>query len=268
MASILAIDPAWTVDEPSGIALLQAVDHGWCCVGLAPSYEQFVMLADGSEVDWSVNPTASRPVVGDLLVAANRLLGGAAVDLVTIDMPVSTSVICARRAADNAISHTFGGRACGTHTPSAARPGPISDVLSAEFAHFGFPLATTKTPPGTTRSLVEVYPHPALLVLMSAAYRVQYKVSKAGRYWPKVSPSERRRKLVETWNEIRGALGETITGAELPLPALDEAERLRTSGLKRYEDALDALICGWVGVCYLDGHCTAYGDEIAAIWTP
>lgn len=268
MVSILAIDPAWTADEPSGIALLQAVDHGWSCVGLAPTYKQFVMLADGSEVDWSVNLTASRPVVGDLLGAANRLLDGAAVDLVTIDMPVSTSVISARRAADNAISQTFGGRGCGTHTPSAARPGPMSDVLCAEFAHFGFPIATTKTPSGTTPALVEVYPHPALLVLMDAPYRVQYKVSKAGRYWPKLSPSERRRKLVETWNEIREALGETIIGAELPLPAPDDAERLRTSGLKRYEDALDALLCGWVGVCYLDGRCTAYGDETSAIWNP
>jgi predicted RNase H-like nuclease len=103
---------------------------------------------------------------------------------------------------------------------------------------------------------------------MHASYRVPYKVSKAGRYWPTVPPSERRRKLVETWDEILRALGDTISGADLPLPTPDEAEILRTSVLKRYEDALDALVCGWVGVQYLQGLCTAYGDGTAAIWTP
>ena len=34
------------------------------------------------------------------------------------------------------------------------------------------------------------------------------------------------------------------------------------------EDALDALIGGWVGIKYLEGDCTAYGDESAAIWIP
>lgn len=38
--------------------------------------------------------------------------------------------------------------------------------------------------------------------------------------------------------------------------------------LKRHEDALDALICAWVGVQYLAGSIRAFGDEDAAIWTP
>jgi predicted RNase H-like nuclease len=268
VTSVLAIDPAWTADQPSGVVLLHEVVHGWQCSALAPSYEQFVTLANGFPVDWSTDPTPTRPVVADLLGAAERMLKGSSVDLVTVDMPLSTSAISSRRTADNAISKKFGGRGCGTHTPSATRPGPISDVLCAEFRELGYPLATVTTPPGTSPALIEVYPHPALLVLMDAPYRVQYKVSKAGRYWPKVPPSERRRKLVEKWYEIRQALGETISGAELPLPTPDEAEHLRTSGLKRFEDALDALICGWVGVRYLDRHCTAFGDETAAIWTP
>ncbi len=265
--SILAIDPAWTACEPSGVALLHEVDRGWRCRGLAPSYEQFAALADGSPVDWSARPPASRPVVADLLHGAKRLLGGLPVDLVAIDMPVATCVISSRRAADNAISQTFGGRGCGTHTPSPTRPGPISEALCAELAELGYPLATT-TPCEATPALIEVYPHPALLALLRAAYRVPYKASKAGRYWPTVPPSERRRRLVETWDEILRALSDTISGADLPLPTADEAVILRTSGLKRYEDALDALVCGWVGVQYLAGLCTAFGDDTAAIWTP
>jgi predicted RNase H-like nuclease len=121
---------------------------------------------------------------------------------------------------------------------------------------------------GTFPALVEVYPHPALLVLLNAPYRVPYKIAKAGRYWPDLSPAERRRKVVETWQEIRAALAMTISGPALPLPPLDTVEQLKTSGLKRYEDALDALVCGWVGIQYLQGHCSPYGDETAAIWTP
>jgi hypothetical protein len=34
--------------------------------------------------------------------------------------------------------------------------------------------------------------------------------------------------------------------------------------LKRYEDA---LVCGWIGIAYLQGRCAPYGDETAAIWT-
>jgi predicted RNase H-like nuclease len=43
---------------------------------------------------------------------------------------------------------------------------------------------------------------------------------------------------------------------------------MTTAALKRYEDALDALVCGWVGIEYLGGRCTAFGDTAAAIWTP
>ena len=40
------------------------------------------------------------------------------------------------------------------------------------------------------------------------------------------------------------------------------------SFLKRYEDALDALVCAWVGTRYVEGHADHYGDDDAAIWIP
>ncbi|MDW7774366.1 MAG: hypothetical protein SCH71_15885 [Desulfobulbaceae bacterium] len=40
------------------------------------------------------------------------------------------------------------------------------------------------------------------------------------------------------------------------------------SYLKRYEDALDALVCAWVGVKFLEGETQPLGDETAAIWCP
>jgi predicted RNase H-like nuclease len=268
MRSILAIDPAWTARAPSGVALLTESGHGWTCVALAPSYAQFSAMGRGTRVDWSIAPPGGLPVVPELLDTASLLLNGAGVDLVTIDMPIAMTPITARRAADAGISRRFGGVGCSTHTPSATRPGRISDLLRAEFADRGYPLATATTSPGATPAVVEVYPHPALLVLMKAPYRLCYKVSRARRYWPALSPSERRSEILRVWREIYERLAVTISGAKLPLPTPEELPLIKPGRLKSYEDAPDALICGWVGIQYLEGRCSPYGDETAAIWTP
>jgi predicted RNase H-like nuclease len=268
MRSVLGIDPAWTVHEPSGVALIRQAQASWDCLGLAPSYSQFLALADGEPVDWSSPTVGTEPDVHALLDAAQRLLGGASVDLVTIDMPVATTAIVGRRAADSAISLAFGGRGCAAHSPSPFRPGAISDNLRAAFAEHGYQLATSEVPVGQIPALAEVYPHPALLVLLNAQYRVPYKISRSPRYWPAAFPTERRRKLVEAWQEIRVALDRTISGADLPLPTSGLVDQFGNARLKRYEDALDALVCAWVGTQYLQGLCTYYGDDAAAIWTP
>jgi predicted RNase H-like nuclease len=209
-------------------------------------------------VDWAAKPAGQAPHASELVNAARVLLDGAAVDVVTIDMPISIAEITGRRAADSAVSKVFGGRGCGTHSPNTMRPGAIAKVLRDQFAELGFPIATSLTPTGTSPTLVEVYPHPALLVLMNASYRVPYKIAKVGRYWPTLSPSERRQKVVQTWHDIHAALGVTIAGAELPLPSPDSAAPLGNAELKRYEDALDAVVCGWIGIAYLQGLCAPF----------
>lgn len=35
-----------------------------------------------------------------------------------------------------------------------------------------------------------------------------------------------------------------------------------------YEDAIDALVSAWCGMCYLQGQAKAFGDERATIWVP
>ncbi len=39
-----------------------------------------------------------------------------------------------------------------------------------------------------------------------------------------------------------------------------------TSGRKRYEDSLEALVCIWVGAKYFEGEAVPYRDGIGAIW--
>lgn len=71
------------------------------------------------------------------------------------------------------------------------------------------------------------------------------------------------------WQSSRRSLTDLavhIDGISVPLPRPQDVETL--SSLKRYEDAIDALVCCWVGSQYLDGLAVALGDETAAIWCP
>jgi predicted RNase H-like nuclease len=268
MTSILALDPAWTTTEPSGVALLQLVKEKWRCAGVAPSYSQFVELANGTPVDWTKAPSAGRPDVDALMGAARTLLDGGSVDLVTVDMPVALTAIRKRREADSAVSVKFGSKGCSTHSPSEVRPGEVGSELTRRFKELGYPVATVETPVGTTYVLAEVYPHPALLHLLGKDFRYKYKIGRANEYWPEKSAEDRRRRIVKNWRKIVDELSVTIGKIELPFPSKTDLENYPSTSLKRFEDALDALIGGWVGIKYLEGDVTAYGDESAAIWIP
>jgi predicted RNase H-like nuclease len=179
-AAILAIDAAWTATEPSGIALVAEEGDGWHCVALAPSYASFLDLAEGKDVPWNEDAIpVGPPDQVALLINTSRKLANRDVTLVTVDMPLATSPITGRRAADREVSRAFGCRGCATHSPNMERPGKVGTALYETFIAEGFTLATAPTAatlPTTSHHLVEVYPHPALLTLVDSTYRVEYKV--------------------------------------------------------------------------------------------
>lgn len=268
--AILGVDAAWTEHEPSGVALVVQDAERWRCRAVAPSYDAFIAACEGDLVDWrGARFAGSVPDVDQLCKAAAKAAGVRLLDLIAVDMPLSHRPITARRCADDAVSQSYGGKGCGTHTPSAKRPGKISDELRTAMHEAGYPLLTKGTGPVgmTTPALIEVYPHPALLHLLKRDYRVPYKVSKVGKYWPKpIKPEQRRRNLLTELKAIRRALSRDIVGVDLILPPVCQTAPL--TKLKRYEDALDALICCWVGIQVLDGKATAFGNADAAIWIP
>jgi predicted RNase H-like nuclease len=266
MPVVLGIDTAWTATEPSGVALLAGDGLGWRCLAVAPCYEAFVALADRNAVDWTQSRFhGSLPDVHTLL-GASQVLAGAPVDLVALDMPIANAPFSCRRVADNAISTVFGGRGCSAHSPSAVRPGEIGANLTRQLHDAGYRLVTNSDSAPPVRGFIEVYPHPALLTLMNATYRVPYKVQKSRRFWPQQSGRERIVSLLDEFRRIDAALRRHIDGIPQFLPAAEAVPSL--SALKRYEDALDALVCGWVAVEFLRGHARAYGDGTAAIWVP
>ena len=105
MDGVLGIDAAWTAKEPSGVALLEGSPGEWRCVTVTPSYDSFLALAAGAPIDWTVKAQGAIPEASQLITAAERLLGGVKVAVVTVDMPLATIPITGRRAADSAVSN-------------------------------------------------------------------------------------------------------------------------------------------------------------------
>ena len=263
---VLGIDAAWTAHQPSGIALVQRTNARWSCLAVAPSYDIFLSVAAGQTWDPEQKATGSRPDPAALLQASKQL-AGAEVSCVSVDMPLATTPITSRRAADTAISSRFGPRGCAVHSPSAERPGTIADQLRAYFAALGYPLHTS----GSDRAdpaLIECYPHVALLALLHRNYRVPYKVSRSGQYWKDkpLSRMVRIERLLDQFQDIKAGLEAHISGIPEFIPEHSDVTTL--ASLKPVEDMLDGLICAWIGIEHLEGRTVGLGDHTAAIWVP
>lgn len=266
MTAILGIDAAWTAGQPAGVALVERSRGRWRTVAVAPGYGAFIDLADERRFDWEgARPAGLWPPVGDLIATANRLTGSR-LELVTVDMPIASEPVVRRREADRAIARAFGSRWCATHSPLPDRPGKLGAHLMTSLDEHGFPLVTGNGQFDGRPCSAEVYPHPALLKLLGDECRIPYKVARSARYWPDTSVAERIRLLLEQMNRIALGLEGRIGPTGLSLPAAETVPSL--AHLKRYEDALDALVCAWVGTCIVDGSAEAFGDETASIWVP
>jgi predicted RNase H-like nuclease len=261
MRTVLGIDAAWTLTQPSGLALVTETATGWRLLAVESSYQRFHACADDTMTP-DVRPLGSKPQA-QALMASCAALSGRSVDLVAIDMPLSHVPITGRRPCDNAVSRAYGARKCGTHSASAVRPGAISDTLSAAFGACGYPLRTVTI---QTPGIIEVYPHPALVELSGATVRLPYKISRSAQYWPALDPGQRRLALYRQWANIVALLETRIDGVARALPGLEPG----ASGLaaKAYEDKIDAIVCAWVAIRALEGQAIRFGDEVSAIWIP
>jgi predicted RNase H-like nuclease len=265
--SVLGIDAAWDLKNPSGVALIHKMPgEGWEFLALSPSYDAFIGLAARNQVQWDRTPKGGMLEPELLLESAKKLLGGLWPSVISVDMPMSTGQITGRRKADNGISTKFGAKGCSTHSPNP-RLGKFSNRTRELFEGFGYKLAVSETDSFTihSRKVIESYPHPALLCLLELQYRFPYKVGKSLKYFPSTSVEDRGQRLLAKFRAIKEGLNGEIQGIPDFLPSSFSGP---LNSLKRYEDALDALICAWVGARYLSGNATPYGDDKGVIWVP
>lgn len=259
MRAVLGIDAAWTQKNPSGIAVAIEESERWRLAGAYPSIAHFLAAAHSQ-------PAPDKPSGGvapaqELLDAAHALVGRLP-DLVAIDMPMALEPITGRRASDDALSRAYGDKWCAAHSPSAERPGPISDRLRIAFADAGYPLCIDHI---ATPGLLEVYPHPALVELCAETKRLPYKVGKISSYWPKAEREHRRLLLSGEWSSIGAVLEPYLQGAEAYCRTADLSPRQ----LKAQEDMIDAIICCISAIRALDGGARPLaGDHLSAIWVP
>lgn len=144
MRVVLGIDAAWTERNASGVAVAIEKANGWRLMGAFPSVAHLIAAAQSTpDPD---KPSGGVAPASDLL-AATRALAGRLPDLVAIDMPMALEPITGRRASDDALSLAYGAKWCAAHSPSAERPGPISDRLREGFAAAGYPLCIDRTGP-------------------------------------------------------------------------------------------------------------------------
>jgi hypothetical protein len=190
------------VSRPSGVAAAVETANGWRLAAVEGGYESFHAGARPNEQPGHASGRSS-PDASALLASA-ELVCGQPIDLVAIDMSLARFPITARRVSDNAVSVAYGARHCGTRTPSALRPGRVSDDLRVGFERAGYPLRTTAI---ATPGLVAVYPHPALVELSRAPRRLPYKIGRIRSYWPLLTSLERRAQLYRTWGDIVSLLG-------------------------------------------------------------
>jgi predicted RNase H-like nuclease len=259
MTLVLGIDAAWSSKNPSGVALVAIGPGKPHLIRAAPSYEHFVQNVPPEHWDEKLAPSAS---FSDLLAEAAKIVDDR-VGVVAVDMPLARTPVRSRRTSDLKVSKTFGGRGCSTHTPTKERPGLISDDLLREAKSAGFSLRTTVADGVHGLTLLEVYPHVALLVLCESPYRIPYKLSRRHKYWPKDNALARLDSIKSEWDRILARL-QTKIDFELDIDCMGKPLHC----WKAWEDAIDAIICCWVGLEWLSGRAKPYGDDSAAIWVP
>lgn len=256
---VLGIDAAWTDKEPSGIALLEKQRGRWRCRKVGPSYAAFC-----GDLRWDDKHSGKVTDVSAVLETCLGI-GGAWPRVIAVDMPLAHKKIDKRRYADNEVSKRFGHCKCGVHSPNMERPGITGERLHKGFENNGYRLVT-QTGGYLGLALIEVYPHVALLGLANQGTRLEYKVGKTKTYWKNSSLEERKQKLIAEWKRILEYANRYIDDIAMALP--ENVETLSLKYLKRYEDSIDALVCAWVAIQFIEDTAQPIGDRQAAIWIP
>ncbi len=227
----IGLDLAWGEKKPTGVAVIDCTGH-------------LVHVSTQS--------------TDETIVAALSAYVGAAV-VVGIDAPLVVTNPSGNRPCEAALNRDFRQFEAGAHPSNTGKP---------EFRHTprGARLASSlgldiDPESRAERRAIEVYPHPATIVLFRLGRTLKYK-QRSGR-----SVAELRLALLQLMHLIEG-----LEGAELPMVVRTDAtwralrsnaeEAQRKSELRRVEDQVDAVVCAYVAMLAhrRPAAMTTYGD--------
>ncbi|GEP39979.1 GTP pyrophosphokinase [Nocardioides psychrotolerans] len=228
----IGIDLAWGERQPTGVAVLDDDARLLALAAVRTDEEIAAVLAPYAD--------------GDCLVA--------------IDAPLIVINPTGSRAAEKALSKDFRRFEAGTHPSNLAKPEFADGTRGARVSSL---LGLDMNPrSGRARRAIEVYPHPATVVLFGLPRTLKYK-AKAGRDLELL-----RGELLILMTHLESVVTTEVTWADLRAQV---ETATRKSQLRVVEDQVDAVVCAYVAL-FRQRHperVTTYGDfETGYIVTP
>jgi predicted RNase H-like nuclease/ppGpp synthetase/RelA/SpoT-type nucleotidyltranferase len=227
----VGLDLAWGDRNPTGIAVVDT--------------DGLLLHVGAAQDDASIRAALQPYVAGDCLVA--------------IDAPLVVTNSTGQRPAETALNRVFQKYDAGAHPANTSKPEFAKTPRGARLADaLGLDMDPES---GSGRRAIEVYPHPATVVLFRLARTLKYKQKKGRKL------DQLRSELLRLMTEI-----ENLEGSQVPLRVTDNAgwqglrraveTAERKSELRRAEDPVDAVVCAYIGLYATrrPDDITIYGD--------
>jgi predicted RNase H-like nuclease len=215
----IGLDLAWSPRNNSAAVALEAGNH------LARWIAHRELLGDNAEV-----------------LAFIQEAAGSGPALIAIDAPLIVPNEEGARPVDRQITSLFGHYGAGCYPAYRNRPGGCTrgEDIVAGLARHGFvqdPYVHRRAP---TRTVFEVYPHPAMVALFRLDRTIKYKAR------PNRSLGLRRRELARLRTHLVSLEGHKPAMSTPPAVADRDLRTLRGTAFKHYEDLLDAAVCAYI----------------------
>ncbi len=246
---LVGIDLAWGHRSPTGVAVARLDPAGGARV------HTLTAVRSDAELD---------------AVLAEALAGSC---VVGIDAPLKVENPTGRRPCEAAVSRAFGPEHAGAYPSNTGLPHFADGGRAAAFVrrHVLAVDATVASTPGDRRAL-EVFPHSVAVAVFDLARVLPYK-ARTGR------TLESRRAALSTLLDLIASLGSGGSDTGLPVLQLPSAmlADLRAgiataptaAALRRLEDPVDALLCVYAALLFVEERTVVLGDpETGTLVTP
>ena len=218
--TFIGVDLAWRGEKASAAAVLRGERHSARLIELRP-------LTSFSTVVPFIERHARPPAV------------------VAIDAPLIIRNQEGQRPCETRVSECYGDRHASCHTTNLRLyPDAVSVRLASELWSLGFRHAPDVADPKNGLVMLEVYPHAALVELFQLPSILRNK---------KGTVAKRRcglRELQQLLTQLSLFNPPLQCTVELSEFLTKDVDSLRGTGLKAYEDGLDAIVCAYIAYYY------------------